>query len=127
VAESENLPPAQIEEARKRTAEAFEEMRYRGRNLVICMLPSGARWSISWVRALRGSGMRSPEPNSASRRLMIKRPRAGRLALRHHAAVGGQPGGFFICGNAKRRGYSRGSFIGGQRHGQRDGEVVQWA
>jgi hypothetical protein len=27
---------------------------------------------------------------------MIKRPRAGRLALRHHAAVGGQPGGFFF-------------------------------
>jgi hypothetical protein len=26
---------------------------------------------------------------------MIKRSRAGRLALRHHAAVGGQPGGFF--------------------------------
>jgi hypothetical protein len=36
-AESENLPPAQIEEARQRTAKAFEEMRYRGRNLLICM------------------------------------------------------------------------------------------
>jgi hypothetical protein len=36
-AESENLPPAQVEEARKRTAEAFEEMRYRGRQLVIVM------------------------------------------------------------------------------------------
>jgi hypothetical protein len=47
---------------------------------------------------------------SASRRPMIKRSRAGRLALRHHAAAGGQPGGFFICGNAKRRRYSRGSF-----------------
>jgi hypothetical protein len=36
-AESENLPPAQIEEARKQTVEAFEEMRYRGRNLVVVM------------------------------------------------------------------------------------------
>jgi hypothetical protein len=36
-AESENLPPTQIEEARKRTAKAFEEMQWRGRNLVIAM------------------------------------------------------------------------------------------
>jgi hypothetical protein len=40
-AESENLPQAQIEEARKRTAEALEEMRYRGRNLLICMPTEG--------------------------------------------------------------------------------------
>ena len=36
-AESQNLPPAQIEEARQRTAQAFEEMQYRGRALVIVM------------------------------------------------------------------------------------------
>jgi hypothetical protein len=36
-AESENLPPAQIEEARQRTAEAFNEMQYRGHALLIVM------------------------------------------------------------------------------------------
>ena len=36
-AESENLPPAQIEDARRRTAEALEEMQFRGRCLVIVM------------------------------------------------------------------------------------------
>jgi hypothetical protein len=36
-AESQNLPTAQIEEARQRTAKAFEEMRYRGQNLVTVM------------------------------------------------------------------------------------------
>jgi hypothetical protein len=33
---------------------------------------------------------------------MIKRARAGKLALRHHAAVGGQPGGFFFERRAVR-------------------------
>jgi DNA-binding winged helix-turn-helix (wHTH) protein len=36
-AESQNLPPAQIEEARQRTAQAFQEMQCRGRALVIVM------------------------------------------------------------------------------------------
>ena len=82
VAESENLPPAQIEEARKRTAEAFEEMRYRGRNLVICMLPSGARWSIScstWKKTF------SVLPQEISdRSLAFDLLRAIRLSLRKY-------------------------------------------
>jgi hypothetical protein len=35
-AESQNLPPCQIEEARERTAAAFTEMHFRARLLLVC-------------------------------------------------------------------------------------------
>jgi hypothetical protein len=36
-AESQNLPPAQIEEAREQTVKAFQKMQYRARSLLIVM------------------------------------------------------------------------------------------
>ncbi|MBR1157026.1 hypothetical protein [Bradyrhizobium sp. JYMT SZCCT0428] len=36
-AESESLPSSRIEEARRRSAEAFEELRFRGRALLVVM------------------------------------------------------------------------------------------
>jgi len=85
-AESENLPPAQIEEARKRTAAAFEELRYRGRNLVINM-PTDQRALIDLLLYLEKNFSVLPQEVS-DRSLAFDLLRTMRLSLRTIAGYG---------------------------------------
>ena len=85
-AESENLPPAQIEEARQRTAKAFEEMRYRGRNLLICM-PTERRALVDLLLYLEKNFSVLPQEIS-DRSLAFDLLRTMRLSLRRYEKYG---------------------------------------
>jgi hypothetical protein len=85
-AASENLPPAQIEEARQRTAKAFEEMRYRGRNLLVCM-PTDRRALVDLLLYLEKNFSVLPQEISA-RSLAFDLLRTLRLSLRKSEKYG---------------------------------------
>jgi hypothetical protein len=85
-AESENLPPAQIEEARKRTAKAFEEMRYRGLNLVVVM-PTDRRALVDLLLYLEKNFSILPQ-EVCGRSLAVDLLRTMRLSLRRYEKYG---------------------------------------
>jgi hypothetical protein len=85
-AESNNLPPAQIEEARQRTAKAFEEMRYRGRNLLITM-PTERRALVDLLLYLEKNFTVLPQEIS-DRSLAFDLLRTMRLSLRRYEKYG---------------------------------------
>ncbi len=85
-AESENLPPAQIQEARKRTAEAFEEMQFRGRNLVI-VLPTDRRALVDLLLYLEKNFSVLPQ-EIVGRSLAFKLLQTMRLSLRKTEGYG---------------------------------------
>jgi hypothetical protein len=85
-AESENLPPAQVEEARKRTAEAFEEMQFRGRALVIVM-PTDRRALVDLLLYLEKNFSILPQ-EFCGRSLAFDLLRTMRLSLRKYEGYG---------------------------------------
>jgi hypothetical protein len=85
-ADSQNLPPAQIEEARKRTAEAFEEMRYRGHHLVIVM-PTDRRALVDLLLYLEKNFSVLPQ-EFCGRSLAFDLLRTMRLSLRKYEGYG---------------------------------------
>ncbi len=85
-AESENLPPAQIEEARQRTAEAFQEMEYRGRHLVLVM-PTERRALVDLLLYLEKNFTILPQ-EFCGRSLAFDLLRTMRLSLRKYEGYG---------------------------------------
>jgi hypothetical protein len=79
-AESENLPAQRIEEAQKRTADAFEEMQLRGRNLVIVM-PTDRRALVDLLLYLQNNFSVLPQ-EIVGRSLALKLLQTMRLSLR---------------------------------------------
>jgi hypothetical protein len=79
-AESQNLPAARIEEARKRTAEAFEEMRFRGCCLLISM-PTDRRTLVDLLMYLEKNFSVLPQEIN-HRSLAFALLRTVRLSLR---------------------------------------------
>ena len=85
-AESQNLPPAQIEEARQCTAQAFEEMQYRGRALVIVM-PTEHKALVDLLLYLEQNFSLLPQ-EVHGRSLAFDLLRTLRLSLRKYAGYG---------------------------------------
>jgi hypothetical protein len=85
-AESENLTPAQVEEARKRTAEAFEEMRYCGRRLVI-VVPTDRRALVDLLLYLEKNFSVLPQ-EFCGRSMAFNLLRTLRLSLRKSGGYG---------------------------------------
>jgi hypothetical protein len=85
-AESQNLPPAQIEEARQRTAQAFEEMQYRGIALVTVM-PTEHKALVDLLLYLEKNFSVLPQ-ELHGRSLAFDLLKTMRLSLRRHAGYG---------------------------------------
>jgi hypothetical protein len=85
-AEFQNLPTAQIEEARKRTVCAYEEMRYRGQNLVVVM-PTDRRALVDLLLYLEKNFSVLPQEYNG-RSLAFDLLRTMRLSLRKSEGYG---------------------------------------
>jgi hypothetical protein len=83
-AESQNLPPAQIEEARERTAKSF--MQYRGQNLLIVM-PTDRRALVDLLHYLEINFSVLPQ-ECRGRSLAFDLLRTLRLSLRRSERYG---------------------------------------
>ena len=84
--ESESLPPGQIEEARKRTAEAFEEMRRRTQNL-LSVLPTDRRALVDLLLYLEKNFSILPQ-EFCGRSLAFDLLKTMRLSLRKSEGYG---------------------------------------
>ncbi|QWG16113.1 hypothetical protein KMZ68_13775 [Bradyrhizobium sediminis] len=85
-AEESNLPPAQIEDARKAVVEAFEEMNWRGRCLVVSM-PTDLRGLVDLTMYLEKHFSILP-PEVGGKSLALELLKTMRLSLRAVAKYG---------------------------------------
>jgi hypothetical protein len=83
---SQNLPPAQIEEARKQTAAVYEEMRFRGHALVVVM-PTDPRALVDLLLYLERNFSVLPQ-ELHGRSLAFDLLRAMRMSLRRSEKYG---------------------------------------